>query len=57
MLILTRMPGLQIRIGDDVVIALMWAGDVQVSLGIEAPRSVPVVRAELLPQTADATDD
>ena len=50
MLILTRMPGEQIRIGDDVVIAVMWAGDVQVSLGIDAPRSVPIVRTELLTQ-------
>lgn len=48
------MPGEQIRIGDDVVIAVMKAGDVQVSLGIEAPRSVPVVRAELLPDMMDA---
>lgn len=57
MLILTRAPGDQIRIGDEVVIAVMWAGDVQVSLGIDAPRSVPVVRAELLAQPLDAAGD
>lgn len=57
MLILTRMPGEQIRIGDDVVIEVMRAGDVQVSLGIEAPRSVSVLRAELLPQPLEAPGD
>lgn len=48
MLILTRQLGEQIRIGDEIRIVVTVLRGGQVSLGIEAPRSVPVVREELL---------
>jgi carbon storage regulator len=48
MLVLQRKAGQVIRIGDDVeVVVLSVSGD-QVRLGIEAPREVRVLRAELL---------
>jgi carbon storage regulator len=48
MLVLTRKVGEKIRIGDDIEIAVLrlWAG--HVSIGIEAPKDVHIVRTELL---------
>lgn len=53
MLILTRTLGEQIRIGDNMVLAVMGAHGPLVSVGIDAPRSVMVLRAELLVQSVD----
>lgn len=48
MLVLSRRVGESIAIGDDVVVTVLEVrGDV-VRVGIAAPRSVPVHRAELL---------
>ncbi|MFZ5832385.1 MAG: carbon storage regulator [Planctomycetota bacterium] len=47
MLVLTRKTGERILIGKDVVIEVMEAKDGRVRLGIEAPRDVPIVRAEI----------
>ena len=48
MLVLSRRVGESITIGDDVVVTVLEVrGDV-VRVGIEAPRSVPVHRTELL---------
>jgi carbon storage regulator len=48
MLVLSRKPGQRIVIGEDVVITVVeFRGNV-VRLGIEAPRSVPVYREEVL---------
>ena len=48
MLVLTRKTAESIRIGDDVVIKVIKTGKGAVKIGIEAPDSVRVIRAELL---------
>jgi len=47
MLILTRSSGESLRIGDDVIIKVLANNGAQIKLGIEAPRSVAVNRAEV----------
>lgn len=48
MLVLSRRPGESIAVGDDIVVTVLEVrGDV-VRVGIAAPRSVAVHRAELL---------
>jgi carbon storage regulator len=46
-LIITRRPGEQIMIGDDVVVEVMEVVGNSVRVGIAAPRSVPVYRDEI----------
>lgn len=46
MLILTRDIGQQLRIGEDIIIAVVGLSGDQVKIGIEAPRSVRVLREE-----------
>ncbi len=48
MLVLTRKREQKIRIGDDVVITILKVQGDQVSIGIEAPKSLSIVREELL---------
>jgi carbon storage regulator CsrA len=50
MLVLTRKKSEMIRIGDNVVIKVISAGNGKVKIGIEAPNDVRVVRAELSPE-------
>lgn len=50
MLVLTRKLMERLYIGDDVCITVVRLEGGQVRLGIEAPREVAVVRAELLPE-------
>jgi len=47
MLILTRKSGEKIRVGDEVVVAVLEVKGSQVKLGIEAPRGVTVHRGEV----------
>jgi carbon storage regulator len=47
MLVLTRELGQSIRISDDIVVKVVRLNNKHVRLGIEAPRSMPVVRTEL----------
>jgi carbon storage regulator CsrA len=47
MLVLTRKVREQIRIGDNIVITILRVQGQAVRVGIDAPRSVRVVRAEL----------
>ena len=50
MLVLSRRPGESVVVGDDVTITVLEVrGDV-IRIGIDAPRSVAVHRAELLQQ-------
>lgn len=56
MLVLTRKATEQIQIGDSVVITILRIKGQSVRIGIEAPREVRVVRAEL-PKAADQTDE
>lgn len=55
MLCLSRKTGEQIKIGDNIVITVLPNRHGRVSLGIEAPKDVPVVRCELLAQDKKET--
>jgi len=48
MLILSRRPGEQLLIGDDILVEVLEVSGAQVRLGITAPREVAVLREELL---------
>ncbi|WP_165226284.1 carbon storage regulator [Aquisphaera insulae] len=50
MLVLTRKLMERLYIGDDICVTVVRLEGGQVRLGIEAPRSVNVVRAELVPE-------
>ena len=47
MLVLSRKRGEQILIGDDIVVTVVECTGNRIKVGIEAPRSVRVVRTEL----------
>ena len=47
MLVLSRKPGEQIQIGENVTITVIEIRGNRAKIGIEAPRSVDVVRGEL----------
>jgi carbon storage regulator len=47
MLVLSRKLGQKITIGDDIVLSIVRIDANQVRIGIEAPREVPILRAEL----------
>jgi len=47
MLILTRRTGETLNIGDDVEVTILAVKGNQVRLGINAPRDIPVHRAEI----------
>lgn len=55
MLVLTRKLMERLYIGNDVCVTVVRLEGGQVRLGIEAPRDVSVVRAELVPDRAAAT--
>jgi carbon storage regulator len=57
MLVLSRRPGEQIHIGNDISFVVLEVRGNRVRIGINAPRSVPVARAELLEFTASACAD
>ena len=50
MLVLTRKLMEKLFIGDDICVTVVRLEGGQVRLGIEAPREVAVVRAELVPE-------
>lgn len=50
MLVLTRRLNQSIQIGDDIVITVVEIRGDQVRLGISAPRTLPVHRAEVVVQ-------
>lgn len=52
MLVLTRKLMEKLYIGDDICVTVVRLEGGQVRLGIEAPREVAVVRAELVPERA-----
>jgi len=47
MLVLSRKPGERILIGDDIAITVVRIGPNTVRIGIEAPRTMNIVRDEL----------
>ncbi len=56
MLVLTRKPNQQVRIGNDIVITVVKVKGNTIRLGIEAPRDVRVLRCELDPIEKSAED-
>jgi carbon storage regulator len=56
MLVLTRKLMEKLYIGDDVCVTIVRIEGGQVRIGIDAPREVPVVRAELV-SGADSDDE
>ena len=56
MLVLTRRLMEKFYIGDDVCVTVVRVAGGQVRLGIDAPRSVPVIRGELRPKRVDARE-
>ncbi|MCM2371797.1 carbon storage regulator CsrA [Aporhodopirellula aestuarii] len=56
MLVLTRKLNEQIKIGNDITITVIKLRNNQIRLGIEAPRDVRVLRAELGDAVADAVE-
>lgn len=52
MLCLTRKPGEEIRIGDDITIVVVATSNGRVRLGIQAPQHVHIVRSELIVEPA-----
>ncbi len=57
MLVLTRKLMERLYIGEDICVTVVRLEGGQVRLGIEAPRSVAVVRAELLPDGGRALQE
>jgi carbon storage regulator len=62
MLVLTRRVGQQILVDEQIVLTICSISRNRVSVGIEAPASVPVLRAELadhpsLPKAAQDDDE
>lgn len=51
MLVLSRKVNESIQIGDDIKIVIVRITHNKIRIGIEAPKSVPVVRGELPPIT------
>jgi len=47
MLVLTRRKGQQILVGDDIVVTVVETKGRTIRIGIEAPKSVHVLRAEI----------
>jgi carbon storage regulator len=57
MLVLTRRTGQALRIGDGVEVYVVRVDGDRVVLGIQAPRDVSIVRAELVTQVGDEVRD
>ncbi len=57
MLVLSRKIKEQIMIGDDIVITLLRIDGNKVRIGIDAPKDVRVIRAELSPVAADLSSN
>ena len=57
MLVLSRGEGQVIRIGDNIRVTIVEVRGDKVRVGIDAPRDVQVLRAELLEQTPEGGDN
>jgi carbon storage regulator CsrA len=47
MLVVSRRPGEQVRIGDGITLTVIEVVGCRIKLGIEAPRHIPIFRGEL----------
>ncbi len=47
MLLLTRKPGEQLRIGDDIIIKVVEVSKGSVRIGIDAPEEISILRQEV----------
>ena len=47
MLVLSRKLGEQLRIGDDIIVTITKTSQSRVTIGIEAPSDVPILRGEI----------
>ena len=56
MLVLTRKSNQSIMIGDDIEVSVLAITGDKVRIGIEAPRSVPVLRKEVYLEKEDLRD-
>lgn len=56
MLVLSRKPGERLVIGDDIVLVINKIAGNRVTIAIEAPRDVRVVRGELAPLVSAAEE-
>ena len=57
MLVLSRLEGQVITIGDNIRVTIVEVRGDKVRVGIDAPRDVQVLRAELLEQTPEGDDN
>ncbi len=48
MLVITRQPGDSILIGEDIKVIILEVSGDKIKIGIEAPRSVRIMRSEVL---------
>lgn len=55
MLVLSRKPGERILIGEDIAVTVVRIGPNTVRLGIEAPRTMNIVRDELCSPDAETS--
>lgn len=55
MLVLSRKVGAKILIADNIVLTVVKIDGDRVSLGIDAPREVPIMRSELIPANQPPT--
>jgi carbon storage regulator len=57
MLILTRRVGESVKIGDDIVVAVVSINGQQVRIGIDAPKDIAVHREEIYEKIQRSSDE
>ena len=57
MLVLTRRGGESVRIGDDITVTILADRGLQVRVGIDAPRHIPVHREEIHERIRDGMSE
>ena len=48
MLVITRQTGDSLRIGEDIIVTVLEVNGDRIKIGIDAPRSVPIMRSEVV---------